>query len=248
MTRIRVVGGAADLSRDSRDDVGLDRAFERLERTLSGLGFHAWAYTATPCSGSPPRLSPLRVTTYPTEHVDACLERGLYPRCPGLMFALRNRAAHEFSAVRAQTAVTRELRALLELNRRFDVTLGMVVPLHEVQGATGVLAAAFGGSATRWTELWSDGRAEVEAAAHTCHQLALERHRRAFTRGFVPVLSARQRQLLEAIARGETLDQIARRLEISIHTVNKHVAGVRALLGAKTNAQLTALTLRWGLL
>jgi DNA-binding NarL/FixJ family response regulator len=54
-----------------------------------------------------------------------------------------------------------------------------------------------------------------------------------------PVLSVREDQVLQHIARGYTHDQIARRLGISQHTVNTYVKRIREKLDVGNKAELT---------
>jgi DNA-binding NarL/FixJ family response regulator len=59
-----------------------------------------------------------------------------------------------------------------------------------------------------------------------------------------PALSTREQQVLAAIARGLTHAQIARRLHISVATVDTYVARIRAKLGVGNKAELTRAALR----
>jgi DNA-binding NarL/FixJ family response regulator len=60
-----------------------------------------------------------------------------------------------------------------------------------------------------------------------------------------PVLSAREQQVLAAIAGGFTHAQIARRMYISVATVNTYVARVRTKLGVGNKAELTRAAFRY---
>ncbi len=51
-------------------------------------------------------------------------------------------------------------------------------------------------------------------------------------------LTARQREILQLIARGQTNDQIAARLHISVRTVRYHVEQLRIQLGLANRSQL----------
>ncbi|HSJ98795.1 MAG TPA: helix-turn-helix transcriptional regulator, partial [Myxococcota bacterium] len=53
-------------------------------------------------------------------------------------------------------------------------------------------------------------------------------------------LTARERQVLERIARGESNKLIARALDISLHTVKRHVANILAKLAVDTRGQAAA--------
>jgi DNA-binding NarL/FixJ family response regulator len=60
-------------------------------------------------------------------------------------------------------------------------------------------------------------------------------------------LSRRELEVLRLVAAGETNSQIARRLGLSTHTVERHVANLYRKIGARGRADATAFALRSGL-
>jgi DNA-binding NarL/FixJ family response regulator len=60
-------------------------------------------------------------------------------------------------------------------------------------------------------------------------------------------LSPRELQVLRLLASGESNSQIARRLGLSTHTVERHVANLYRKIGARGRAGATAYALRHGL-
>jgi DNA-binding NarL/FixJ family response regulator len=63
----------------------------------------------------------------------------------------------------------------------------------------------------------------------------------------VEPLTPRERQVLEMIASGLTNKEIARKLEISDHTVKFHVAAILAKLGAGSRTEAVTMAIRHGL-
>jgi DNA-binding NarL/FixJ family response regulator len=63
-----------------------------------------------------------------------------------------------------------------------------------------------------------------------------------------PPLTAREREVLEAIAGGATNREIAQRLYLSPHTVKEHTSAVYRKLGARNRAEAVQLAQRIGLL
>lgn len=63
-----------------------------------------------------------------------------------------------------------------------------------------------------------------------------------------PSLTARQRDVLDAAARGLTIPETARELFLAVDTVRFHRARILAALGAATTAQAVAIAFRHGLL
>jgi LuxR family maltose regulon positive regulatory protein len=62
------------------------------------------------------------------------------------------------------------------------------------------------------------------------------------------LLSRREREVLALIARGESNKQIARRLSLSLNTVNHHVSNIYAKIEAPNRAAATAHAIRHGLI
>jgi DNA-binding CsgD family transcriptional regulator len=60
-------------------------------------------------------------------------------------------------------------------------------------------------------------------------------------------LSRRELEVLRLVAAGESNRQIARRLGLSSHTVERHVANLYRKIGARGRADATAYALRQGL-
>jgi DNA-binding CsgD family transcriptional regulator len=62
------------------------------------------------------------------------------------------------------------------------------------------------------------------------------------------VLTRRERQIVEMLARGSTGEQIAQELFLSPETVQKHVHNAKRKVGATTRAHLIALAITRGLI
>ena len=59
-------------------------------------------------------------------------------------------------------------------------------------------------------------------------------------------LTSREREVLTALARGETGDEVATRLVIAPETVRRHVANAREKLGARTRVHAIAIAIHYG--
>jgi DNA-binding CsgD family transcriptional regulator len=60
-------------------------------------------------------------------------------------------------------------------------------------------------------------------------------------------LTAREEEVLAALARGDTNEEIGARLGISVNTVERHVSNVYRKIGARGRADATAWALRRGI-
>jgi DNA-binding CsgD family transcriptional regulator len=224
-----------------------DAVWRGMDESLSEAGFRCWSYTAAPALPSPVAEA-LRVTTYPRGHVKQCIEHNLLSPCPGLSFAFRHTRPALFKTVRANTPTSRKFRAMLQLNREFAVTRGIVIPLHDVFGMTGMVALEFEGTDNALLELWREKRESLLTAITQYNENILARHGRCFTRNALPDLTPRQRDIIKLLAQGLATRDMADSLHISIDTINKHTAAIKRQLGTKTTAQTTALAARWGLI
>jgi DNA-binding CsgD family transcriptional regulator len=224
-----------------------DSVWLELDTFTAKLGFHCWAYTAAPICYSSSR-TPVRVTTYPRNHVASCVEHNLYSSSPALSFSLRHRGPAFFEAVRKEAPPTRRLRSVLDLNRQFGVTRGIVIPLKDFYGAVGMLAISFDGNDRQLDELWCREGSFVTEKARRLNDLILRRHSRCFMRDLLPDLTERQREIIRLLSCGLNTAELAESLQVSIDTINKHTATIKRRLGTRTTAQTTALATQWGLL
>jgi DNA-binding CsgD family transcriptional regulator len=242
------VFGSKQLSTDSTLEVlRADAVWRGMDESISEAGFRCWSYTAAPALRSPV-ADALRITTYPRGHVKQCIDHNLLSPCPGLSFAFRHMRPALFKTVRANTPMSRKLRAMLKLNREFGVTRGIVIPLRDVFGMTGMMALEFEGTDQALLELWGEKRESLLTAITKYNESILARHGRCFTRNALPDLTSRQREIIKLLAQGLTTGDMADSLHISIDTTNKHIAAIKHLLGTRTTAQTTALAARWGLI
>ena len=61
-------------------------------------------------------------------------------------------------------------------------------------------------------------------------------------------LSSREREVLQLLAEGKSMKEVAALLEISPKTVEFHKYRIMGLLGVKTNAELVQYAIKWGLI
>lgn len=61
-------------------------------------------------------------------------------------------------------------------------------------------------------------------------------------------LSSREREVLQLLAEGKSMKEVAALLEISPRTVEFHKYRIMGLLGVKTNAELVQYAIKWGLI
>ena len=89
---------------------------------------------------------------------------------------------------------------------------------------------------------------DSDAVVRACRGWLGEPRRIEAADGDLDLLSERERQVLELVARGLTDQEIAEQLVISRHTVHRHVANVRRKLGSTSRSAAVAEAARLGLL
>lgn len=115
--------------------------------------------------------------------------------------------------------------------------------LHEAWGATPFIHTTLTGFAAMLRRRASAG--DRDRAVRLAGQAAsLTAVRRPAGVGFG--LTAREKEILDLVAGGQSNKEIARRMDLSIHTVERHVANLYAKIGARNRADATAYALRGG--
>jgi DNA-binding CsgD family transcriptional regulator len=245
--RIQIVHDKTLTTECAFDSLRADSSWTELDTLAGKCGFHHWTYTAVPQCRDVTNGA-LRVTTYPGGHVADCVLHDLYPSSPAVAFALRDPRPARFKTFRDSALRTRKLLSLLDLNRKYGVTSGVLLPLTNSFGALGVLTLAFDGTDRQLHDLWCTKGVSVTGYAREMNSAVLSRHSRSFLRDLLPGLTQRQNDVLRHLALGNSTTDIADDLGIRVDTVNKHVAIVKHRLGSKTTAHMTALAAQWGLL
>ena len=83
---------------------------------------------------------------------------------------------------------------------------------------------------------------------HGCVGVSVQAFRYATIDGFGYDLTVRERDMLGALASGAHRQQIAWQANISVHTVDMHLANLRRKLSAQTLAEAVAKGYRYGIL
>ncbi|MGA0612108.1 LuxR C-terminal-related transcriptional regulator [Caldimonas sp. KR1-144] len=162
-------------------------------------------------------------------------------------FALILPKLHEMDVMGQRSDLTLRAGHALLRDQRLSEAAAVIAPVLDRLIAEGVRAQALlcgpvvlrTLADARWGSLLSaDQRAELQAAA----QLAESLHgaRPVETRLDDEPLTARERAVLERIAAGDSNKLIARALDISPHTVKRHVANILEKLGLSSRGQASA--------
>lgn len=131
-----------------------------------------------------------------------------------------------------------------------EVHLTAARNLHQQWGAAPFVVDTLAAYATLLRRRGGPGDAEragrISATASAqAQRIGMRRLARRGAAGGVSELTAREREVLDRLAAGDSNKEIARSLVISVHTVERHVANVYTKLGVRNRAAATAHALRF---
>ena len=176
-----------------------------------------------------------------TNHSDAYIKGffadGMFEDAPMTEWASRNEGAMSWSyLMRDDTQITDKHRKIIVFNRRHGVTAGVTISFPDSsirhKGAM-ALTARKGLSQTDADAIW-------DARGETINLLAQVAHLRIMSLPFPETsqrLSKRQREVLEWVGDGKTIQDIATIMGLKSTTVEKHLRKAREALNVETTTQ-----------
>lgn len=181
----------------------------------------------------------LVLTNHSPEYIDSYVNNGLFRSGPLMNWANENVGAISWREVRARTdphAMTEGERHVAELNRRFGLIAGYTIsfPMALKHASAGIgLTARPGLTQDDVDAIWAERGEEIEIINHVAHLCITQLPATGQSR----MLTPRQTEVLELVADGKTIQDIALLLERNSATVEKHLRGARDTLGVETTAQ-----------
>jgi len=182
----------------------------------------------------------LILTNQDPAYVDEFIGQGMYSKGPMVAWASENTGSCSWSVIRAQIAagnVTPDMMEAMALNQRMNVVAGYTISFHEVslraKGAIG-LCARDGMTQDDVDALWAESGSEIELANKILHLKVVQL---PHTTGQRRQLTARQREVLEWVADGKTIQDTATIMGLNPATVEKHLRLARESLDVDTTAQ-----------
>lgn len=184
----------------------------------------------------------LMLTNHPRAYVTAYVHENLYNEGLMVRWAADNAGARSWRWMDERVAagdITPRERHVHETNKKFGLIAGYTVSFSHrnmrAKGAIGLTARA-GMDQDEVDALWDRCGAEIELVNNVFHlkvtSLPYLHQSRALT--------DRQREVLELVGDGKTVQDVAQVLEIQRTTVEKHLRGARDVLQAETTAHAVA--------
>jgi len=175
------------------------------------------------------------LTNHPKEYFDRYLSERLYADARLTKWAIFHEGAHPWPSVNDPNLTDAE-RKVVEFNHKHGLKAGYAVALPSaLSRSRGImsLAAKPGTSQGECDAIWKTHSAEIIALT----QLA---HLKFMTLPYTPpgkALTKRQREVLEWVADGKTIQDTAVIMDLTPATVEKHLRLARAALRVETTAQ-----------
>ncbi|SEP12362.1 LuxR family transcriptional regulator [Salinihabitans flavidus] len=172
-------------------------------------------------------------------YVDAFIGDRLYLNAPMVRWALRNHGAQSWRILSEQVkchALSRAEQEVLEFNRRMGVTAGYTISFNSVSvraKAAIALTARCGMTQDDVDAIWQKHGDEIVLMNNVAHLKILTLPYTHFKR----VLTKRQREVLEWVSDGKTVQDIAVLMQRKPATVEKHLRLAREALNVETTAQ-----------
>jgi len=207
-------------------DFGFDRLFYAFN-AFRGTGLHDNPEDA------------LLLTNMPTDYVEAYVDGGLFRHGVMMRWAVQNTGVaswREVYRVMQPGPLSEGEQAIRELNARHGLTAGYTIsfPMAIRNANAGIgLAARKGLSQDDADAIWSEHGDVITVVNHVAHLCLLQLPATGQRR----LLTQRQAEVLELVADGKTMQDIALLLDRNVATVEKHLRGARDTLGVETTAQ-----------
>ncbi|MEL6587650.1 MAG: LuxR family transcriptional regulator [Pseudomonadota bacterium] len=180
----------------------------------------------------------LVLTNYPTTFTEEYLEGGLFRDAPMVRWAMTHvgcRSWREITEDYIEGRLTPEERRVCEFNRLHGVVAGYGISFPRISARSG---HGIGLAATEMEQdevdaLWAAKGRELELINHVTHLIIISLPQGQHGRR----LTARQREVLELVADGKTVQDAALVLGRNPATVEKHLRLAREALDVETTAQ-----------
>ena len=211
-------------------------------RVMAEFGFDRLFYAFNAFRGAGLYDNPedaLLLTTMPTDYVEAYVGGGMFRDGVMMRWAIQNTGSaswREVFATMGTDPITKGERAMRELNERHGLVAGYTIsfPMAIKNANAGIgMAVRKGLTQDDADAIWAEHGEEIEVLNHVAHLCILQLPASGQRR----LLTPRQTEVLELVADGKTMQDIAILLERNVATVEKHLRGARDALGVETTAQ-----------
>ena len=242
------------MSRAQPDEFALEafRFCEEVNALKNKSSIGALTYEAMRCFGfshvtcavvPPPGQSPLGsilLNNRPVEYLQRYAEKNYACRDPVVVELKKTLSTFSWSDVKARRRLSRDQYAIMGEAADFGATDGLIIPIVSTAGSISIFAPCGNNPL-----LTARARSAVEIIGIAAHQ--------ALRRASVPLevsrsnlLSGREREVLQWLAVGKSVDEIGDILTIGVTTVRTHVDNAKKKLNATKGTLAVVEALRRG--
>ncbi|MDG4648829.1 LuxR family transcriptional regulator [Roseibacterium sp. SDUM158017] len=220
----------------------VDELWAHHTRVMADFGFDRLFYAFNAFRGAGLYDNPedaLVLTNMPTDYIEAYVGGGMFRDGVMMRWAIGNTGAASWREVyREMSSVppTSGERALRELNERHGIVAGYTIsfPMAIKNANAGIgMAVRQGMTQDDADAIWAEHGTEIMIINHVAHLCILQLP----AEGQQRLLTPRQAEVLELVADGKTMQDIALLLGRNVATIEKHLRGARDALGVETTAQ-----------
>ena len=220
----------------------IDEVWAVLTQRMSEFGFERLLYAYTRFNVGTRLSDPLDsliLSSHPPEYTAGYVDQGHYTHGPMLRWLLENTGACSWSwmqELELEDAFSIGERKAVEFNRSMGVvagyTIGFKSDSKRSRGGIG-LAANAGISQDQVEAVWAKSGREILAICNIAHLKIISLPYSSARR----TLTNRQREVLEWVGEGKTMQDIATIMDLTSATVEKHLRLAREALDVDTTAQ-----------
>jgi LuxR family transcriptional regulator len=211
-------------------------------KVLAGYGFDRVFYGFNAFRGAGLYDNPedaLLLTNMPSDYVEAYVDGGMFRDGVMMRWATENTGAASWRDVylaMANEAPSKGELAMRAMNEKHGITAGYTIsfPMAIKNANAGIgMAVKKGMGQDEADAIWAEHGEDIETICHVAHLCILQLP----ATGQRKLLTPRQSEVLELVADGKTMADIALLLERNVATIEKHLRGARDALGVETTAQ-----------
>ncbi len=211
-------------------------------RLMAGYGFDRLLYGSTQFRTAHSLGCPedfLVLTNHDPDYAGPFVNDGLYFHAPMVRWSLENDGAGSWSVLDARLKAddfTPEERAVIAFNRKHGVTAGYSISFRSLRPrmkAAIALTARAGMTQAEVDALWQRDGADILALNNVAHRCIMSL---PYDSPRQP-LTDRQREVLDWVGDGKTVQDIALLMGLTPATVEKHLRLARRALSVETTAQ-----------
>lgn len=220
----------------------VDELWRHHTQMMANFGFDRlfYAYSAFRRAGTfGDPADALVLSNHDPQYLEAFVNKELFRDGPMMKWANENTGAMSWRAVHKALSpnhMGEKQRMVLALNARYDLVAGYTIafPMAKRYSHAGIgLTARAGLTQDDVDEIWARDGDTIEVLNHVAHLCLTQLPATGQSR----VLTRRQTEVLELVADGKTIQDIAFILERNAATVEKHLRGARDTLNVDTTAQ-----------